>query len=246
MTSRSSPPDFPGAASSRRPGRSGRSAVVAPLLGGGLQALAAEAGPTRSAAADPTATPRVNGLHIAGQRPDRLPAEERDADADPHRDPDRRRRHHRRDRAHGHRRRWHLRSVQRALLHPAGLPGDHRGGTVRPHARPAPPIYVQEPAPWSAVRDAAHSYGFAAFRVDPGDQPGGLTKPEVTYYDVVGVEGQLARFESFTLQRPSAGRHPRLTTADSRGSWWLPLDTADRRLHPGPADVSAARASLPG
>jgi 3',5'-cyclic AMP phosphodiesterase CpdA len=65
-----------------------------------------------------------------------------------------------------------------------------------------PPVYVKEQAPWSAVRNAAHSYGFAAFTVDPGSQPGGMTTINVTYYDVVGREGQLAPFETFTLRRP--------------------------------------------
>lgn len=65
-----------------------------------------------------------------------------------------------------------------------------------------PSIYVKEQASWSAVRNATHSYGFAAFDVDPGAQPGGLTTIKVTYYDVVGVGGQLAAFESFVLQRP--------------------------------------------
>jgi Calcineurin-like phosphoesterase/Purple acid Phosphatase, N-terminal domain len=64
------------------------------------------------------------------------------------------------------------------------------------------PVYTQEAAPWSAVRDAAHSYGFAAFTVDPGTLQGGVTKLEVTYYNVLGAQGQLAAFESFTLQRP--------------------------------------------
>ncbi|MGN6608567.1 MAG: metallophosphoesterase [Jatrophihabitans sp.] len=64
------------------------------------------------------------------------------------------------------------------------------------------PVYVKEPAPWSAVRDQAQPYGFAAFRVDPGTERGGITKLEVTYYEVVGVEGQLGVFETFTLQRP--------------------------------------------
>ena len=63
-------------------------------------------------------------------------------------------------------------------------------------------VYTREDAPWSAVRDAANSYGFAAFTVDPGDGPGSVTRIKVTYYDVTGVEGQLAEFESFTLQRP--------------------------------------------
>jgi hypothetical protein len=64
------------------------------------------------------------------------------------------------------------------------------------------PIYVKEDAPWSAVRNAAHSYGFAAFTLDPGSHPGDVTTIKVTYYDVVGADGQIAPFESFTLQRP--------------------------------------------
>jgi hypothetical protein len=51
------------------------------------------------------------------------------------------------------------------------------------------PVYVTEQAPWSAVRNAAHSYGFAAFTVDPGSHRGGITKINVTYYDVVGPDG---------------------------------------------------------
>jgi 3',5'-cyclic AMP phosphodiesterase CpdA len=65
-----------------------------------------------------------------------------------------------------------------------------------------PPVYVQEDAPWSAVRNAAHAYGFAAFRLDPGSRPGGYTTITVTYYDVVGNGGELAPFETFTLRRP--------------------------------------------
>jgi hypothetical protein len=64
------------------------------------------------------------------------------------------------------------------------------------------PVYVKEDAPWSAVRNAAHAYGFAAFAVDPGTQRGGLTTMKVVYYDVVGPDGRLAAFENFTLQRP--------------------------------------------
>jgi 3',5'-cyclic AMP phosphodiesterase CpdA len=64
------------------------------------------------------------------------------------------------------------------------------------------PVYVREDAPWSAVRDAAKSYGFAAFTVDPGTRRGGTTRLEVTYYEVVGTEGRLAVFETSTLQRP--------------------------------------------
>ncbi|MEO7744924.1 MAG: metallophosphoesterase family protein [Actinomycetota bacterium] len=64
------------------------------------------------------------------------------------------------------------------------------------------PVYVTEPAAWSAVRDAANAYGFAAFTVDPGTRRGGMTSIEVTYYDVVGLGGELRAFESFTLTRP--------------------------------------------
>jgi hypothetical protein len=75
-------------------------------------------------------------------------------------------------------------------------------GAPDPKTGKRPPVYVTEEAPWSAVRNAAHSYGFAAFAVDPGSQRGGFTTIKVTYYDVVGREGQLAAFESFTLRRP--------------------------------------------
>ena len=64
------------------------------------------------------------------------------------------------------------------------------------------PVYVKEDAPWSAVRNAAHAYGFAAFTIDPGTKPGGDTTIQVTYYDVTGADGQLAKFETFTLKRP--------------------------------------------
>jgi hypothetical protein len=65
-----------------------------------------------------------------------------------------------------------------------------------------PSVYVKEQANWSAVRNAAHSYGFAAFTVDPGANRGGTTTIQVTYYDVIGPDGQLAPFETFTLRRP--------------------------------------------
>ena len=72
------------------------------------------------------------------------------------------------------------------------------------------PVYVREHAPWHAVRNAAHAYGFAAFTVDPGapsapGAPGGFTTIKVEYFDVVGVDGQLASFETFTLRRPRRG-----------------------------------------
>jgi 3',5'-cyclic AMP phosphodiesterase CpdA len=75
-------------------------------------------------------------------------------------------------------------------------------GAPDPVTRRRLPVYAHEHAPWSAVRNPAHAYGFAAFAVDPGSPRGGMTEIKVTYYDVVGTGGQLAPFETFTLRRP--------------------------------------------
>lgn len=75
--------------------------------------------------------------------------------------------------------------------------GERAGGTGK-----RPPIYVTEEAPWSAVRNAARSYGFAAFDLDPGRHPGDFTTLQVTYYDVVGPDGEIEAFERFSLRRP--------------------------------------------
>lgn len=64
------------------------------------------------------------------------------------------------------------------------------------------PHYVTENAPWSAVRNGTHGYGFASFAVDPGTKESGITSIKVEYYDVVGIDGKLSLFETFTLQRP--------------------------------------------
>jgi 3',5'-cyclic AMP phosphodiesterase CpdA len=74
-------------------------------------------------------------------------------------------------------------------------------GAPDPTTGRRPPVYVHEQAAWSAARNAAHAYGFAAFDVDPGSRAGGPTTMKVTYYDVVGTDGQLAPFETFTLRR---------------------------------------------
>jgi hypothetical protein len=79
-------------------------------------------------------------------------------------------------------------------------------GAPDPKTGKRSPVYVSEQAPWSAVRNAAQAYGFAAFTVDPGSHPGGVTEMKVTYYDVVGVDGQIAPFESFILRRPRRDR----------------------------------------
>ncbi len=74
-------------------------------------------------------------------------------------------------------------------------------GDPNPTTGKRPPVYVTESAPWSANRDAANAYGFAAFRVDPGRHRGGITTITVTYYEVVGTGGALQEFETFTLRR---------------------------------------------
>jgi hypothetical protein len=70
-------------------------------------------------------------------------------------------------------------------------------GVVDPATGKRPPVYVKEDAPWSAVRNAAHAYGFTAFTVDPGSERGGVTTMKVVYYDVVGPGGQLGRLRLF-------------------------------------------------
>jgi 3',5'-cyclic AMP phosphodiesterase CpdA len=70
-----------------------------------------------------------------------------------------------------------------------------------------PPIYVQENAPWSAVRDKNHSYGFAAFEVDPGTRRGGTTSIKVTYYAVSGPFAELTPVDQFALVRPRRDAH---------------------------------------
>jgi hypothetical protein len=75
-------------------------------------------------------------------------------------------------------------------------------GTRGPNGR-LQPRYVEEDATaWSAVRDLAHPYGFAAFDVDPGTSADGTTRLEVTYYNTVpSHEGSAMAFERFTLVR---------------------------------------------
>src|SRR6202161_330112 len=53
-------------------------------------------------------------------------------------------------------------------------------GEPDPATGKRPPVYVKELAPWFAVRNAAHSYGFAAFTGDPGPDRGGMTTIKVT------------------------------------------------------------------
>jgi hypothetical protein len=74
-------------------------------------------------------------------------------------------------------------------------------GALDPTTGKRPPVYAREDAPWSAVRNTGHPYGFAAFTVDPAGSRGGITTVRIRYYDAVGNDGQLATFESFTHRR---------------------------------------------
>ena len=126
--------------------------------------------------------------HYERSHPIRGREVERHPDADPGCDRDRCDRYDQGNGAHGDRRRRHVRPVEPAVLQPAGMPRDHRA-SAHPIRRPASVrrSMCKEHAPWSAVRNAAHAYGFAAFTVDPGSQRGGFTTIKVTYYDVVGT-----------------------------------------------------------
>jgi hypothetical protein len=74
-------------------------------------------------------------------------------------------------------------------------------GAVDPATSKKAPVYVIEDAPWSAVRDPVHPYGFAAFEVDPTGS-GPTTAIHVTYYAVTGPYGDLTPVDRFTLTRP--------------------------------------------
>lgn len=75
-------------------------------------------------------------------------------------------------------------------------------GPLNPSTNRRPPVCTQQDAPWPTVRDVAHSYGFAAFTLDPCRRPGDMTELHVTYCNVLGLQGELSVFGSFTLQRP--------------------------------------------
>jgi hypothetical protein len=78
-------------------------------------------------------------------------------------------------------------------------------GAPDPATGKRPPVYLTEDAPWAAVRDPDHAYGFAAFTVDPG-RPGKPTSIAVTYYAVNGPYGDLTPVDRFTLTRPRGDR----------------------------------------
>ena len=143
--------------------------------------------------------------HYERSHPIRGQATQPDAHPDPRRHGHPRDRHDPGHGAHGHWRRRHLQAVERPLLRPAAVPGDHRRRSPRPENRPPAAGLYPRAAPWSATRNAARAYGFAAFTVDPGPAHGGYTTIKVTYYDVTGAGGEIAPFETFTLRRPRRG-----------------------------------------
>jgi Purple acid Phosphatase, N-terminal domain/Calcineurin-like phosphoesterase len=77
-------------------------------------------------------------------------------------------------------------------------------GDYDPAIKAKAPIYVIEDAPWSAFRDGANPYGFAAFDVDPGP-PGGNTTIKATHYALNGLFGAVTVVDEFTLTKPRGG-----------------------------------------
>jgi 3',5'-cyclic AMP phosphodiesterase CpdA len=71
-----------------------------------------------------------------------------------------------------------------------------------PRPRRAPFKLTEQAAPWASVRDMQHSWGFAAFDVDPFAGQG-RTRISVTFYDTAGsASGSPAPFDQFVLERP--------------------------------------------
>ena len=74
-------------------------------------------------------------------------------------------------------------------------------GAPDPTTGKRPPVYVQEDAPWSAVRNAAHPTASPLSRVDPGPGPAATPRsrsPTTTWSAPTALEA----FETFTLSRP--------------------------------------------
>ena len=138
---------------------------------------------------------------IRGQQPNA------DPDPDPGGDEHRRHRHDRGHRAHGDRRRRHVGAVQQALLQPAGLPGDHRGRR-RPTRPPASGRRSTSRKTRRGRRSATPPTPTVSRRSRSirATDAGGTTTITVTYYDVIGTQGELAPFETFTLERPRNDR----------------------------------------
>jgi Tripartite tricarboxylate transporter family receptor len=60
-------------------------------------------------------------------------------------------------------------------------------------------VYVEEQAPWSAVRNAVYLTASRHLGSIPARIAAVSPTAKVTYYDVAGPDGQLALFETFTL-----------------------------------------------
>ena len=68
-----------------------------------------------------------------------------------------------------------------------------------------PAITTTEPAAWSAHRDLATPYGFAAFDVSPAE-PGGMTTITVTYFGAEQGSPHYRPLDRFVLRKPVAAR----------------------------------------
>jgi 3',5'-cyclic AMP phosphodiesterase CpdA len=90
---------------------------------------------------------------------------------------------------------------------PASRFGDHPAGAVIAGVGPGSPqsqrrsVIMTEPAPWSAYRDLATPYGFAAFDVAPAE-PGGTTSITVTHYGAAAGSPDYRPLDRFVLRKP--------------------------------------------
>jgi hypothetical protein len=91
----------------------------------------------------------------------------------------------------------------------------------KPDSTTGKPVYVKERAPWSAVRNAAHSYDFAAFTVGPGSDRGGIT---TTRSHIMTSQGRMV---SWPRSKLYAAPPPRLDRQRSKLSCWQPVCTTD-------------------
>jgi Calcineurin-like phosphoesterase/Purple acid Phosphatase, N-terminal domain len=67
-------------------------------------------------------------------------------------------------------------------------------------------VKTTEPAPWSAYRNLATPYGFAAFDVRPAE-PGGTTSITVTHYGAAAGSSVYTPLDAFVMRKPVRSGH---------------------------------------
>ena len=88
--------------------------------------------------------------------------------------------------------------------------------------RQRPSLIAAEPAPWSAYRDLATPYGFAAFDLEPAE-PGGTTSITVTHSGAAAGSPVYRPLDRFVLRKPvkrGGGRGVAPEPAAAAGAGW--------------------------